>query len=106
MEGRAYNIVGDVRMSAREYIGALSGALGRPLRYHAQSARWLWLEDSGKWVVKRATGRQVPAPSVRDFLSRGMLAQFDTSAAKKDLGWTPTADPARFMDRAIKVHAA
>ena len=106
VEGRAYNIVGDVRMSAREYIASLSQALGRPLRYHAQSARWLWLEDSGKWVVKRATGRQVPAPSVRDFLSRGMLAQFDTGAAKRDLCWTPTADPARFVERAIKVHAA
>lgn len=106
VEGRAYNIVGDVRMSAHEYIAALGQTLGRPLRFHPQSARWLWLEDSGKWVVKRATGRQVAAPSVRDFLSRGMMAQFDTSAAQRDLGWTPTKDPARFIERAIRVHAA
>lgn len=106
IEGRTYNIVGDVRMSAREYIGALGQALGRPLRFHPQSSRWLWLEDSGKWVVKRATGRAVPAPSVRDFLSRGMVAQFDTSAAKRDLGWDPTKDPQRFAERAIRVHAA
>ncbi len=106
IEGRAYNIVGDVRLSARDYTAALGQALGRPLRYHPQSARWLWAEDSGKWLVKRATGRDVPAPSVRDFLSRGMTAEFDTSDAKRDLGWTPTADPARFIDRAIRVHAA
>ncbi len=105
IDGRAYNIVGDVRMTARDYTAALANALGRPLRYHPQSARFLWLEDTGKWVVKRATGRDVAAPSVRDFLSRGMMAEFDISDAKRDLGWTPVADPARFIDRAIRVHA-
>ena len=105
IEGRAYNIVGDVRMTARDYTQALAQALHRPLHYHPQSANFLWLEDSGKWVVKRVTGRDVPAPSVRDFLSRGMMASFDTADAKRDLGWTPVADPARFVDRAIRVHA-
>ena len=104
VEGRAYNIVGDVRLSAREYTQALAQALGRPLQFHPQLAQFLWLEDGGKWLVKRATGRDVPAPSVRDFLSRGMMASFDTADAKRDLGWTPVADPARFIDRAIRVH--
>ena len=58
-----------------------------------------------KWVVKRATGRKVPMPSQRDFLSRGMVAEFDCSDAKQDLGWTPVADPERFSERAIRVHA-
>lgn len=106
IEGRAYNIVGDVRMTARDYIAALGQALGRPLRFHPQAARWLWAEDSGKWLVKRATGRQVAAPSVRDFLSRGMTAAFDTSDAKADLHWTPTADRDRFIAQAITIHAA
>ena len=105
VEGRAYNLVGDVRMTARDYTMALGQALRRPLRYHPQSARFLWLEDSGKWVVKRVTGRNVAAPSVRDFLSRGMMADFDISDAKRDLGWSPVSDPARFVDRAIRVHA-
>ena len=106
IEGRAFNIVGDVRMSARDYIAALGQTLRRPLRYHPQSARWLWLEDSGKWLVKRATGRKVAAPSVRDFLSRGMMARFDTRAAQEQLHWTPTKDRDRFIERAIRVHAA
>ena len=106
VEGRAYNIVGDVRMTAREYTSALAQALGRPLQYHPQSPRWLWMEDTGKWLVKRATGRHVAAPTTRDFLSRGMSATFDTSDAKRDLGWTPEADPAAFTDRAVGVHAA
>ena len=103
--GRCYNIVGDVRPNARDYTAELASALGRKLRYHPQSAKWLWLEDMAKWVVKRATGRKVPMPSQRDFLSRGMAAAFDCSDAKQDLGWTPVADPERFSERAIRVHA-
>ena len=105
IEGRCYNLVGDVRMSARDYTAALANTLGRPLRFHPQSAKFLWAEDTGKWLVKRATGRNVAAPSVRDFLSRGMTATFDTTDEKRDLGWAPVADPARFIDRAIRVHA-
>jgi nucleoside-diphosphate-sugar epimerase/predicted dehydrogenase len=106
IEGRCYNLVGDVRLSARDYTAALANALARPLQYHPQSANFLWAEDTGKWLVKRATGRNVPAPSVRDFLSRGMMAAFDTADAKRDLNWTPIADPARFIDRAIRIHTS
>ncbi len=106
IEGKSYNLVGDVRLDAREYTAALGRALGRPLRYHPQSARFLWAEDTGKWLVKRATGRNVAAPTTRDFLSRGMTAEFDIADAKRDLGWTPVSDRQRFIDRAIDVHAA
>ena len=105
IEGHAYNVVGDVRMTAREYTAALGEALGRPLRFHPQSARFLWAEDTGKWLVKRATGRAVPAPALRDFLSRGMMAAFDTSDVKRDLGWTPVADRAVFLERGVHIHA-
>jgi hypothetical protein len=60
----------------------------------------------GKWVIKRATGRDVPAPSKRDFVSRGLRAGFDCSAAKQALGWQPEADRAGFIRRAITIHAA
>jgi hypothetical protein len=79
-------------MSAREY-------LERPLRFHPQSPAWLWAEDMGKWVIKRATGRDVPAPSKRDFVSRGLRAEFDCSGAKQALGWQPEAG------RAFAIHA-
>ena len=106
IEGKTYNLVGDVRMTARDYVSALGQALRRPLRFHPQSATWLWLEDMGKWTVKRATGRRVPVPTRYDFLSRGMTARFDCSAAKRDLGWAPVTEPARFLERAIQVHAS
>lgn len=106
IEGRCYNVVGDVRPNARTYVAALAEALHRPLRYHPQSPTWLWAEDVGKWAIKRATGRQVPMPSRRDFLSRGMAAAFDCSDAKRDLNWQPEADPARFFARAVRIYAA
>jgi nucleoside-diphosphate-sugar epimerase/predicted dehydrogenase len=105
IEGRCYNIVGEVRPSAREYLADLGQALGRPLRFHPQSPTGLWLVDVGKWLVKRAAGRAVAMPSRRDFLSRGMAARFDVSDAKRDLGWAPVADPAVFHARAIAVQA-
>jgi predicted dehydrogenase/nucleoside-diphosphate-sugar epimerase len=105
VEGRCYNIVGDVRPSARDYIAALGTALQRPLQFHPQTALRLWTSELGKWAIKRAGGRSVPVPSLRDLLSRGMKAGFDTTDAKRDLGWTPVADPAVFHARAIAVHA-
>jgi nucleoside-diphosphate-sugar epimerase len=106
IEGRCYNLVGDVRPTARAYVEDLARTLRRPLRFHPQSPTFLWLEDMGKWLVKRATGRAVPMPSRRDFLSRGMAASFDCSDAKRDLGWQPAADAERFHRAAIQVHAA
>jgi nucleoside-diphosphate-sugar epimerase len=105
IDGRAYNLVGGVRPCARDYIADLGRVLGRPLKFHPQSATWLWLEDVGKWTIKRATGRNVPMPARRDFLSRGMTAQFDCSDAVRDLGWQPSADPEAFRQQALMVHA-
>ena len=103
--GRCYNLVGDVRLSARDYIAALAAALGRKLRFHPQPPEAHYLVELGKWAIKRAGGRRVPMPSLRDLRSRGMMAQFDCADAARDLDWHPVADPAVFRDRAIAVHA-
>ena len=103
--GRCFNLVGDVRPSAREFIAALGQAMQRPLQFHGQTATLLWLEDIGKFVVKRATGRDVPRPALRDFLSRGMAAGFETADVKRTLGWQPVSDPNTFWQRAVYVHA-
>ncbi len=104
VEGHCYNIVGDVQPTARAYLGWLGSALGRPIAFHPQAPRFLWLEDTGKWLVKRAAGRKVAAPSMRDFLSRGLKAQFDCTDAQRELGWMPVAAEAEFIARAIDVH--
>ncbi|MGC8476480.1 MAG: NAD-dependent epimerase/dehydratase family protein [Acetobacteraceae bacterium] len=104
IEGRCYNLAGDVRPCARDYIAELARALRRPLRFHPQSPERLWLVELGKWMVKRAGGRRPPWPSLRDLRSRGMAARFDCADAQRDLGWVPVADPAVFHAQAIAPH--
>ncbi len=104
IEGRCYNLAGDVRPCARDYIADLARALRRPLRFHPQSPERLWLVELGKWAVKRAGGRRPPWPSLRDLRSRGMAARFDCADAKRDLGWMPVADPVVFHAQAIAPH--
>ena len=105
VEGRSYNLVGDVRLNARDYFAVLGQTMERPLMFHPQAVTALWMVECAKWLVKRVTGRAVPLPSRRDLLSRGMTATFDCSDAKRDLGWAPVADPAVFRERAILVHS-
>lgn len=104
IDGRCYNLVGDVRWSARDYIATLATTLQRPLRFHPQSATRLWLIECTKYLIKRLTGRSVAAPSRHDFLSRGMTAHFDCTDAQRDLNWHPVSDPKTFQVRAIEVH--
>ncbi len=104
--GKALNLVGDVRWTAKKYMSELADATGRPLYYHpngeASLAGMEWL----KWAAKRVSGRKgVPTPSKRDLRSRGMLSAIDTTAEKEILGWSPCADEDVFRERAIKVHA-
>ncbi|HQQ68877.1 MAG TPA: NAD-dependent epimerase/dehydratase family protein [Alicycliphilus sp.] len=103
--GRAYNLVGDVRPSAREYLADVAHVTGRPLKFVPSSPVALWLAEMCKWLVKRATGRRVARPYLRDIRSRGISAAFDCSAAKRDLGWTPVADAQTFRKMAVLVHA-
>lgn len=103
--GRAYNLVGGVRWSARQYLAELSLATGRPFAFHPYPVWRRQLVELGKWAIKRASGRRASLPSLRDLRSRGLLARFDTSDAERDLGWRPVTDPAVFRARAIQVHA-
>jgi nucleoside-diphosphate-sugar epimerase len=106
LAGTAYNLVGDVRLSAREYIHELGRALGRDLRYHPQSPLKIYAVEFAKWLVKRAAGRRDAAlASLADLRSRGLAAAFDCSDAKRDLGWVPVADRAEFVRRGIAVNA-
>ena len=103
--GRTFNIVGDVRLSAREYFSELSQALGRPLRFHRQAPGFLWIKEMEKWLVKRGLGRRVPRPTLYDILSRGLRAEFDCSDAKTALRWNPVSDRKHFVERGIRVFA-
>jgi|SRR5579863_1268247 len=102
--GRCYNLVGDVRPCAREYIAILANARERALRFHPQSPTKLWLAELGKGLVKRLKSDAATGASRRDILSRGMTAELDSSDAKHDLGWEPVADRDAFFRAAVPGH--
>ena len=102
--GRAYNLVGDVRPTAREFVKLLATATGRPIAYHPQSVDWLQTAELFKWLIKRATGKTVDKPARRDLISRGLNARFDCDDAKHDLDWHPVADRDAFIARAVEIH--
>jgi predicted dehydrogenase len=102
--GHCYNLVGDVRLTAREYIPELARVLGRPLCFHPQSVYRLFAVELLKFLIKRFSGRREAVPSLRDLRSRGLLARFDCSDAIRDLGWQPVADREEFIRTGIEVH--
>jgi nucleoside-diphosphate-sugar epimerase len=100
--GRTYNLVGDVRLSAREYVAEVGRALGRPLRFHPRRALRIQAIEIGKWLIKRLAGRRdALLPSYRHLRSLGMQARFDCTDVQRDLGWQPVADREEFLRRTL-----
>jgi nucleoside-diphosphate-sugar epimerase/predicted dehydrogenase len=104
IEGRSYNLAGDVRFTAREYVRELAKVFERPFLYHPQSAEWLWTTEVGKWAIKAASGRKAWRPSYRDLRSRAFLSWIESEDAKRDLGWKPISDRSTFLREAMAVH--
>lgn len=103
--GRTLNLVGDVRLSAREYTAELARATGRNLTFHPQPAWFLQAEELAKWAVKRLGGRKAGMPSYLDLKSRGLAAPFDCSAEQQMLGWRPEQERQRFLAKAFAGYA-
>lgn len=102
--GRAYNLVGDVRWSARKYVDELAAGLGRPIKFHPQPTFALYLVERAKWIIKRVAGKKQPGSTLYDLKSRSLLANFDCHIEKHDLGWRPVASEDAFRAEAIFVH--
>ncbi len=97
--GKSYNLAGDVRLTAREYVEAMAHRTGRDYRFHSTPLWWMWLQEYGKYLVKVMARRARQWPAFRDFASRSFRTELDCSDAKRDLGWRPETDRARFLAR-------
>lgn len=105
MTGNVYNLVGDVCLTAREYIEELGKTLGRKLHYSPQLLFKIQAIEIGKWIVKHFLQRRKDNfPSYRDLKSRGMVAKFDCSDIKQDLLWKPEDDRDTFIKKGIAVY--
>lgn len=102
IDGRCFNLASDgVDISAQRWMTEVAARLQRPIKYYPSSIRRLWLEEVGKWLVKKVVGRQASPPSMRDFNSRAMLARLDCADSCEALGWSPEQDTASFFERSL-----
>ncbi len=102
LEGESFNLVGDVRLSAREYLDEIDRCGGMSVRRQATSIVRFYLLDLLKWSVKTAVRHpERRFPSYRDWESRTQRATWDCSRAKEHLGWQPIADRSTFVREGI-----
>jgi hypothetical protein len=59
----------------------------------------MWLQELGKHLIKVAARRPRQWPAWRDLASRSFRTSLTTDDAKRDLGFVPEADRARFLQR-------
>jgi nucleoside-diphosphate-sugar epimerase len=97
--GKTYNVAGDVRLSARDYVEVMATRTGRDYHFHATPLRWMWLQEFAKYMVKVLARKPREWPAFRDFASRSFTTELDCSDAKRDLGFVPESDRSRFLNR-------
>ena len=105
VDGTAFNLVGDQRPTAREFVRELSRRSHRRFHFYPQSMIKMQGIEIFKWLMKVAAKKPGNTfPSYRDLKSRSLATQFDCSAAKTKLGWRPAADSEHFWAEAIDAH--
>lgn len=97
--GKSYNLAGDVRLSACDYVAAMKARTGRDYHFHPTPLWWMWSQELGKYGVKALARKQRDWPAYRDFASRSFTTELDCSDAKRDLGFAPEGDRERFLSR-------
>jgi hypothetical protein len=105
VEGRTFNLVGDVRPSAAEYVSLIATHSHRNFRFYPRRLAVLQAVDIAKWLLKGAARKaENPYPSSRDLKSRALVTQFDCTAARTLLNWTPASNSTDFVRDAVLCH--
>jgi nucleoside-diphosphate-sugar epimerase len=102
IDGLTFNLAGDVRPSAAEYVSVLRERSRRDFRFYPRSMWKVCGGELGRYLIKKVArkpnNRMV---SVRDLRSAPMVTQLDCSLAKQRLGWKPVSDRDEFYRQAI-----
>ena len=105
IDGKAFNLAGDVYLSAREYIDVVAERSMRDFRFYPRNLQMFGLLVAFKSAVKRlVAGKVGERQYYRDMISSAMVTQIDNSGAKKLLGWKPNANREYFIQEAIDSH--
>ena len=105
IDGLSFNLAGDVRPTAAEYVAMLKKRAYRNFTFFPRSVWWIQAGELSRWSLKKLSSKpdNVLAP-YRDLKSMTMSAQLDCSLAKRLLGWSPVSDPEEFFREAIDCH--
>ncbi len=103
LEGRAFNLAGDVPMKASEYVAALASLSRRDIRLRKRTVGEWWALEHFGWAVK-AVGRKANNSALgwRELKYRTGASRLDCSGTKESLRWSPETDRERFIDLGIR----
>ena len=106
IEGKAFNLAGDVFLSAREYVQIVAERSLRDFRFYPRNLKMSGLLEACKSLIKRpVTGKPVANQMhYRDMISSAMVTQIDNSASKRLLAWQPNSSRDFFIQEAIDSH--
>jgi nucleoside-diphosphate-sugar epimerase len=105
VDGRTFNLAGDVRPSAAEYITIVAERSKRNFRLAPQSALALQALRTLVWLGKAALGRKDNVwQTWHELQTIPQSAWIDCAAAKSLLGWRPVDDHGEFVRRAVDCH--
>lgn len=105
IEGMTFNLAGDVRPTAAEFVKMLRSRSRRNFRFYPRSLWKMQALEAAKWLLKIIARKpENPFPSYRDLKSRSLRCQLDCSLAKEKLGWQPVQTPEAFFAEAIDSH--
>lgn len=103
IEGESFNLAADASVTPREYLEAMSKALGTWIDVQSGSPLRFYTGDMGKWMVKQLIRHpERRFPSYRDWKSRTYRARYDCSKAKRVLGWVPVSDRETLLDEGVR----
>jgi nucleoside-diphosphate-sugar epimerase len=106
IEGKAFNLGGDVFLSAREYVQIVAERTRRNFRFVPSNLPAMALQIRFKALVKRlVTGKWSDFAHYHDIVSSAMITAIDNSQSKRLLGWKPNASMDVFIREAIDSHA-
>jgi nucleoside-diphosphate-sugar epimerase len=104
IDGMTFNLSGDIRPTAEEFVQLLRKRTLRNFRFYPRSLWLMGASDLLIGAVKALVRKPHIGNSYRDLQSLTMAADLDCSAARKLLGWEPETDRDVFFREAIDVH--
>jgi nucleoside-diphosphate-sugar epimerase len=101
--GKQFNLVGDIQLSAQDYINLLRQETQRDFRLYRQSLTTWSLIESAKWAVKfLARKPENSRLTWHELAYRTAASRFNCEQTKRTLKWQPTTDREVFIERGIR----